>query len=182
MNGMGMLFSQDRPNGWVMLRPIGIEPSWPYDKSDVMIIVDCIDHETKKPMRFVGLLEPNRRPGDARQETTQMPTNANVVSAASERMRAANDCNIKRDQKTQKKPKRGIEFSGELANAIQALQQGSDPNVKMPFIEEHLDLSHSTVYRELKRGVFPPPIRRGKSVSWLFSQIEAYRLGKWRPA
>lgn len=56
-------------------------------------------------------------------------------------------------------------------------EQGVDATFPMSFVKEHLGTSHSTLYREIKRGNFPAAIKAGHMSSWRFSEIEAYRLG-----
>ena len=114
-------------------------------------IVDCVHHETSRPMRFVGFLEANHTAG--------LPICAGAVNA---RAATADEA-----------------FNAELARHIQLRNQGVDSSLKLTFIKAYTGKSHSTIYREIARGKFPPPIRHGKSVSWLMSHIDAYRLGNW---
>lgn len=68
-------------------------------------------------------------------------------------------------------------YYAELAHIFRLREQGIDATVKMPFIKKHLQISHSTIYREIARGNLSRPIKVGHASVWRFSQVEAYRLG-----
>lgn len=183
MLGRGQLFTFHTSNKWLVVPHIGVMSNLSEVKIELIVMLDCIDHKTRESKRFIGLLEPNHSPANPQKTipaTCKIPPAISLLRDIP--LQVGNSCSLDPKRETQKQAKHEIDVSNELASAMKSLEQGVDPTLKMPFIKVHLDLSHSTIYRELKRGRFPPPIKHGKAVTWLFSQIEAYRLGNWVPA
>jgi prophage regulatory protein len=51
----------------------------------------------------------------------------------------------------------------------------SDFLIRLPFVRTRVGLSRSTIYRLLKDGAFPAPVRIGsRSVAWKSSEIDEW--------
>lgn len=172
--GRGLIFACSPSGKWNLLTD---------DKSTALHIssetlhlveaLDCIDHKTRKPMRFFGFVEAEHV-SDSSISVASLDTEPGSATARAEVQAVASIASGEGSDVT-----RNEVFEKKLAHFMSLSSQGIDPTLKMPFIKAYLGKSHSTVYREIARGKFPPPIRHGKAVSWFLSQIEAYRLGTW---
>lgn len=169
MFGRGQIFVIGVSGNWEPLPGTG---GLVFDSSDgstiPMEMLDCLHHESGQPMRFVGYLEANHTPGVRHGESSSIPPIDSPMFVGCTPP-TAQTRRLARDEA----------FEAELARYTQLRNQGVDPSLKLPFIKAYTGKSHSTIYREIARGKFPPPIRHGKSVSWLFSHVDAYRLGNW---
>lgn len=56
-----------------------------------------------------------------------------------------------------------------------SLPQGAGPLWRMPTVEIQTGLSKAEIYRRIKRGTFPKPLKLGaRAVAWQASTIEAW--------
>lgn len=69
-------------------------------------------------------------------------------------------------------------YAVELERIGLARAAGLDPDVRMEFISLFLNESRANIYRKLKLGQFPKPVKRGRGSFWPMSTIEAYKAGK----
>jgi predicted DNA-binding transcriptional regulator AlpA len=83
------------------------------------------------------------------------------------------------DAASHKAAARQAKFQQELTRIKHICATGLDPDVDMEFIRAYFPTSPATTYRKIKLGTFPAQIKRGGRSVWLFSVIEAYRLGRW---
>lgn len=174
MFGRGQMFAVAASGKWEQWpNESGIESNTSCWAAGPVEILDCVHHETGRPMRFVGHLEANHTSGVLINAIAgagrPAATGQHMAEPSSESAPAAHTRCIKGNES----------FEAELAHLTQLRNQGFDPTLKLPFIKAYTGKSHSTIYREIARGRFPPPIRHGKSVSWLLSHVDAYRLGNW---
>jgi predicted DNA-binding transcriptional regulator AlpA len=68
-------------------------------------------------------------------------------------------------------------YADELSNVLAMQALGTDPQVKLRFVEAYLCESRSTIYRKIKLGLIPPPIKRGSASFWSFDALCRYRQG-----
>lgn len=73
---------------------------------------------------------------------------------------------------------RSANYAVELERVGLARAAGLDPDVRMEFISLFLNESRANIYRKLKLGQFPEPVKRGRGSFWPMSTIEAYKAGK----
>ena len=73
---------------------------------------------------------------------------------------------------------RSANYAVELERIGLARAAGLDPDVRMEFISLFLNESRANIYRKLKLGQFPKPVKRGRGSFWPMSTIEAYKAGK----
>ena len=73
---------------------------------------------------------------------------------------------------------RSANYAVELERIGLARAAGLDPDVRMEFIALFLNESRANIYRKLKLGQFPEPVKRGRGSFWPMSTIEAYKAGK----
>ena len=73
---------------------------------------------------------------------------------------------------------RSANYAVELERIGLARAAGLDPDVRMEFMPLFLNESRANIYRKLKLGQFPEPVKRGRGSFWPMSTIEAYKAGK----
>lgn len=56
--------------------------------------------------------------------------------------------------------------------------------IRLPAVEARVGLKHSAIYRLIKAGKFPAPLKQGSSSFWMDTEIEAYlaQTAAHRPA
>ena len=69
------------------------------------------------------------------------------------------------------------QYASDMVRVKAALEAGLDPTVKLPFVATHTQRSPATLYRDIASGHLPKPTKVGRSSSWRFSDVEAYRAG-----
>ena len=73
--------------------------------------------------------------------------------------------------------RRARAYLADLDRICAQRDHGLDPLVRMDFIAQHIGESRSTIYRRIKDGRFPAPVKRGSISLWVFSEVECYRIG-----
>lgn len=56
--------------------------------------------------------------------------------------------------------------------------EGIDKRVKLPFVLDVLAVGKSTLYRGIKSGKYPPPVKEGRSSFWYMSTLQEYLQAK----
>lgn len=71
------------------------------------------------------------------------------------------------------------ELQAEFERIGVSRRAGLDPDLKIRHVCALVQESHASVYRKIKLGKFPAPIKREISSFWPLSQIELYKSGEW---
>jgi predicted DNA-binding transcriptional regulator AlpA len=66
-----------------------------------------------------------------------------------------------------------------LLQLLRRRAEGDDPVVDVEIASALTSRSRSTIYRLIKLGQFPSPVRLGRTACWKMSDLERYRSGDW---
>jgi len=159
----------------------------------------CVGVKSKKRYRFKGKVQNEQEIiGPAKKisrtekfvkgQVDQKNENQNGSSCGEKNERASNmvsETETKKESKrSQPNPcKQPIEnFDNEIARLISLHARGLNPQIKMHLVCLLADESRANLYRKIKCGTFPPPLKRGRSAFWKYSEVDAYLNGEWKSA
>lgn len=100
------------------------------------------------------------------------------TAKAAQQSPAASDQAVHASQLSTPNDDTAAKYLRELETILAAARLGDDPQIRIGFMVEFLGASPATIYRKLKVGKFPAPVKRGTLSFWKFSEVKNYRDGK----